>query len=94
MVEIKWTARAKKDLKQIHLFIANDSLLYADRFVAILFERVEILENFPNSGRVVPETNDKSIRELIQGNYRIFYKIENRNLIYVLRIHHSSKLIS
>jgi len=33
-----------------------------------------LLVNFPESGRIVPEKNNPEIRELIEGNYRIFYK--------------------
>jgi len=42
---------------------------------------------------MVPEKEDVTIRELIEGNYRIFYKVYSNELIVVLRIHHSSKEI-
>jgi len=62
-------------------------LFYADRFTDNLVSRVDQLIDYPNSGRVVPEKEDSSIRELIEGNYRIFYKIN------ILRIHHASRNI-
>jgi mRNA-degrading endonuclease RelE of RelBE toxin-antitoxin system len=43
-------------------------------------------------GKVVPEFNIENIRELIEGNYRIVYKI-NPDYLGVLRVHHSSRIL-
>ena len=93
MVEISWTRTALKDLREIHNFISNDSDFYADRQILRFMERVEILIKFPLLGRVVPEKEDETIRELIEGNYRIFYKLVSKTQIHILRIHSSSKQI-
>lgn len=50
------------------------------------------LEDFPKSGRIVPEFDSDVIRELIEGNYRIVYKI-NSNHIGVVRVHHSARIL-
>ena len=94
MAEIIWTRSTLNDLKEIHEYIAKDSLFYADRFVLLLNSRVEILENFPLSGRVVPEKEDETIRELIEGNYRIFYKMVSKSKVNILRIHHAAQNIN
>ena len=39
------------------------------------------------------ENGEFLIQELIEGNYRIFYKIEKRNGISILRVHHAAKNI-
>jgi plasmid stabilization system protein ParE len=44
----------------------------------------------PYSGRMVPEYNDESIRELIEGGYRIVY-ILLENQIDVVSVRHRSK---
>jgi len=93
MGKIIWTRSSLRDIKQIHEYISDDSKFYADRFVNRLVGRVDILEKFPLTGRMAPETEDETIRELIEGNYRIFYKVEKRNDIAVLRIHHAAKNI-
>ena len=93
MGKIVWTSSSLRDLQQIHEYISEDSMFYADRFVTKLYERVNILEDFPLTGRMVPEKEDESIRELIEGNYRIFYKVEKRNNISILRVHHSARNI-
>ena len=92
MVKIVWTDFAIEDLKSIHDYISKDSKRYADRYVEKLIDRVGQLEQFPRSGRVVPEFDSTTIRELIEGNYRIVYKI-SVDQIAIIRIHHSSRLL-
>jgi len=53
--------------------------------------RARQLKKQPQSGRIVPETDDPSIKELIIGNYRIIYKIRSKSRIDMLTIHHSAK---
>ena len=93
MGKIIWTCSSLRDLQQIHEYISEDSKFYADRFVKRLVTRVDILEDFPLTGRIIPEMEDETLRELIEGNYRIFYKIEKRNGISILRVHHAEKNI-
>ena len=42
-------------------------------------------------GRVVPEAQDPELRELIEGNYRIVYRIVSQDLVSVIRIVHAKK---
>lgn len=93
MDEIIWSKSALSDLKSIFDYIALDSVNYAERHVNKLIERTEVLVEFPKTGRVVPEKEDITIRELIEGNYRIFYKISSPQKITIIRIHHSAKKI-
>jgi len=81
---------AIEDLRLIHDYISKDSKRYAVRFIEKLFERVDQLKSFPKSGRVVPELNLESIRELIEGNYRIVYKI-SANQVAIIRVHHAAR---
>jgi len=93
MVEIIWTNHALADLESIASFIAQDSDKYAQLTIRKLFTKTDVLKSFPQSGRVVPEKNNTNIRELIEGNYRIIYEVVNESVIYVLTVHHSSKLL-
>jgi toxin ParE1/3/4 len=93
MAKVSWTTLALEDLKEIHSYISKDSKFYADRFTAKLIQRVDVLIAFPLSGRIVPEKDDESIRELIEGNYRIFYKLESAEVLFIIRIHHAAMKI-
>ena len=91
MVKINWTSLAVSDLKGIFDYIADDSSRYAQITAGKIHYRVQTLADQPNSGRIVPEFEDTTIRELISGNYRIIYSIVNDHQIDVLRIFHSAR---
>lgn len=91
MVEINWTGQALEDIESIAIFISRDSKKYAALQIAHFFERVDILESHPKIGRIVPEMNKPNIRELIEGNYRIIYRILFSKRIDILTVHHSAQ---
>lgn len=51
----------------------------------------KILVQFPLSGKVVAEINQKEIREIIEGRYRIIYKIVSPTRIDILTVLHSAR---
>jgi len=65
MAQIEFTYQALSDIDDIAMYISHDSLHYAELQVEKIFKRIEILEQFPLIGRIVPEFNIKSIHELI-----------------------------
>ena len=93
MGRISWTKQAVSDLKNIYEFIAADSKFYAKREISKIKLRTQPLRNHPQLGRIVPEFNDYSIRELFEGRYRIVYKVLGETNIDILTIHHSSREI-
>ena len=93
MVEIIYTEQSISDMNDIAAYIAIDSKHYAALQIEKFFNRIDLLVTFPLMGRVVPEQSAKSVRELIEGNYRIIYKVVNKNTIHILTFHHSRKLL-
>lgn len=91
MVKLIWTDQAIDDLNDIGNYIGESSEKYAKLTVKRLFERTQILREFPLSGRIVPEKNDESIRELIDGNYRIIYETHSADQVNILTIYHSAR---
>ena len=87
-----WSPLAKLDLKDIAAFIAEDSSSAAERFVRSLFPAVERLADFPESGRMVPEFNDPSIREVIRKPCRIVYRMDSKKrIVEIARVWHSAR---
>lgn len=72
--------------------IAEDNPKASIKWVESVFEIIEQLEQYPESGRVVPEINKSNIRELIYGDYRIVYKIHQEGL-YILTIRHFKQML-
>lgn len=94
MVEINWTEQSLVDIDNIAEFIAKDSLKYAQIQVQHFFDSVEHLQSQPKAGRIVPETNDTNIREIIVGFYRVIYLITSDKQIDIITIHHSKRLLN
>jgi toxin ParE1/3/4 len=91
MVEIRWLKEARDDLKEIYDYISRDSKPYAERQVSRVFERTQIIKNHLKAGRVVKEINRPDIREIIEGNYRIIYRIVNEKTVHILMVHHGAR---
>ena len=94
MVRINWTLQAREDLKYIAEYISHDSKNYAKLQVLRIKKRTEILRDQVFAGKKVEEVDDMKIRELIEGNYRIIYKVVSRDKIHILTVHHSSRDLS
>ncbi|MCP9199437.1 type II toxin-antitoxin system RelE/ParE family toxin [Gramella sp. GC03-9] len=94
MVQVNWTIQARDDLKTIYNYIARDSKKYAQLQVLRLKSRTHILKTQAFSGKIVPELERNDIRELIEGSYRIIYKVINENRVDILSVHHSARDLS
>lgn len=92
MTPLLWTRRAIEDVQSIQQFIAQDSLQYAQLVRQQLIAAVERLPAFPQSGRIVSEVNNPAIREVIQGSYRIVYRLIHGE-IHILTVHHAARLL-
>jgi toxin ParE1/3/4 len=91
MVKIVWTEQSVSDLKDIFDYISKDSKRYAGNQINRIKSKTFILKSRPESGRMVPEIGMSEIRELIEGNYRIIYRIYSNESIEILTIHHSAR---
>jgi len=82
-----WTEPALADLNEIADYIALDKLPAARSLVRQVFEAVERLEQFPESGSVPPELPSARYREVVVGPCRIFYRCDHNKayILYVMR---------
>ena len=53
--------------------------------------RNELKAIFESIGKEVTERGDFAVRELVEGNYRIIYKLVDKGRIDILTIHHRSR---
>lgn len=74
MIELIWSPRSIADLDEIRAFIEADSPAWAELTVRRLVAAVERLQQFPDSGRVVPERQSPLLREVISGKFRVVYR--------------------
>jgi toxin ParE1/3/4 len=86
-VRVHWTNTAVEHLLSIHEYVAQDSDVYADRLMDQLTRRSQQIETFPRSGRRVPEYNTPDVREVIEGSYRIIYRIREEQIDILAVVH-------
>ena len=87
-----WSPQAIEDIEAIAEYIARDSAVYAESTIERIFEASEKLIQFPKLGRIVPEKNDESIREIFVFQYRIIYEI-TASEIHILTVVHGKRII-
>ena len=91
-MRVYWTNNAVAHLLAIYDRIAHDSELYALQVADRLTKRSEQIGAFPLSGRAVPEYESPDIREVIEGPYRIIYKV-NPDQVDVLALIHGQQVL-
>lgn len=90
MARIRWTDEAEKWLRDIHNYIAQDNPTAAQKIVSAIYEKAQLLKNFPEIGYKYKTEPEGEIRILLYGHYRIAYLIRNKNLIDILGIFHGA----
>ena len=84
--QVRLSRSARSDIQDIVRYISIDDPVQALRFGRFLIQHTKSLGQFPERGRVVPEFNDDSIREIIVRRYRIVYRVNHQTLsIEVIR---------
>jgi addiction module RelE/StbE family toxin len=83
--QLVWAESALADLDALAAYIALDSAHYAAATVDRIVACVEHLATFPLSGRVVPEYENPTIREVFWRHYRIVYHVEGE-IVTVLAV--------
>ena len=92
MTRVIWTRQAIEDVEAIKAYVARDSVRYASLLAERIVAAVGRLESFPESGRVVPEVGDETLREVVYGAYRIVYRVQPDS-VEVVAVHHAARLL-
>ena len=90
--KVVWTDSAIADLKEICTHISHDNREAAERVGRGILDHVRILATFPFIGPPFPRRSSGVIREIVHGNYRIFYEVNGRSkVVHVLRVWHGAR---
>jgi plasmid stabilization system protein ParE len=84
---VAWTSSARDSLDEILAFIAADSQEAAAKVVEVVLAAAESLSLFANRGRVVPETDTPSIREIFVYRYRLLYQVHDTEVRVIAILH-------
>lgn len=89
MAEINWTDEALRWLEDIFEYIAADNREAAGRTVQGIYDRAQILSDFPENGYRY-EASQRDVRILLYGHYRITYLIRADGNVDILGVFHGA----
>ncbi|CAA0339587.1 Toxin of the toxin/antitoxin chromosome stabilization protein [Alteromonas alvinellae] len=92
MAEIVWTEPALNDLDNIAEYITVSNLVAAKQLVKEVFAKVDMLEEYPKSGKSVSELPSLNYRELYVKPCRIFNKFEDNKAFTLHVMRHEQDL--
>jgi toxin ParE1/3/4 len=91
-MKVVWSPLAVDRVSEIATYIAQENSAAAIEWIDAVFRKMKELQTFPESGRIVPETQNRTIRELIYGNYRLIYRLEEKR-VSVLTVRHGKQIL-
>jgi plasmid stabilization system protein ParE len=86
---VVWSLEAEEDFEAICHYMERQSFQLANQWGDSLINKVELLQQFPEMGRIVPEKDIHFIREVFVGDYRLIYSYQN-SIINLLAIKHQA----
>jgi plasmid stabilization system protein ParE len=90
--QVALSPSARGDLRDIVRYISLDSPERAVGFGQFLISNTKRLADFPELGRVVPEFDDASIREIVVRSYRVIYRVSHaEQRVDVARFWHAAR---
>ncbi len=90
MGKVNWTSEAELWLRDIHDEIARDNLAAAQRTIERIYQKAEILEEYPEIGYLYQPGSAEPLRILLYGHYRIGYRIKADKEIDILGVFHGA----
>lgn len=89
-----WTNFAAQNLHNIFDYIAETSHYYAQLVKNNFLLTARELNQFPESGRIVPEKGINGYREKFVYSYRLIYRISDKKIYIVALIHMKQNISS
>ncbi|MEO5343051.1 MAG: type II toxin-antitoxin system RelE/ParE family toxin [Gammaproteobacteria bacterium SHHR-1] len=91
MARLRWTREAEQWLHDIFDYIAQDNPVAAARVVRGIYDKAQVLIDFPDIGYRYRAEKEGEIRVLLYGHYRIAYlRREDSKWIDVLGVFHGA----
>ena len=89
MAELNWTLEADQWLRDIYDHIAEDNPIAAAGVIEGIYERAQVLLDFPHIGFRY-QGSERDIRILLYGHYRIAYLVRGEGRIDILGVFHGA----
>jgi plasmid stabilization system protein ParE len=73
-------------------YVERRAPIAAKRLAQRIMTRIRSLRRFPEGGGFVPEDDLRRYRELIEGNYRIIYRVQGKAVV-IMSIYYGARLL-
>jgi toxin ParE1/3/4 len=93
MAKITWTQEAESWLFDIYGYIAGDNTVAAMETVQGIYDRAQILTDFPECGSRY-WVSKRNVRILLYGHFRITYLVKDDGDVDILGVFHGALDIS
>ena len=90
-MKVRFTPTARAQFLSALAYIRRDKPSAAINFRQHSEKVLRRLEDFPESGRIIPEFPELPFREVIISPYRFFYKIKS-DVVWIVAVWHSAQL--
>ena len=84
---VAWTQTARDCVDEILQFIAADSPIAAAKVLDVILAAAESLSVFAERGRVVPEIENRNVREIFVYRYRLMYQVAGDDVRILAVVH-------
>jgi len=90
-VSVRFTPAAQRQLLEALEFLAARRPSAARAFLQRVRARLEVLEDYSQAGRRVPEFPELPVREVLVPPYRLFYRVRESG-VWLVGVWHDARL--
>jgi len=90
VAKLRWTEEAATWLEDIHDYISLDNPSAAQSVVRGIYDRVQVLAEFPRIGHVHQDVPEGEVRILLYGHYRVAYLLHEDEVVEILGVFHGA----
>ncbi|MCO6439626.1 MAG: type II toxin-antitoxin system RelE/ParE family toxin [Nitrococcus mobilis] len=92
MAEVVWSEPALADLDAIADYIALENPTAAKRLVRNIFDHIDQLEAYPDSGSFPQELKDRRYRQIVEPPFRVIYRHDKKQrFVFILHVMRSEQ---
>jgi toxin ParE1/3/4 len=92
-VKVVWSPLARDQVVQAVAWIAAERPAAALRWFERVLQKAAALESFPDMGRMVPEVQRSSVREVLVDPYRLIYR-RDKGQVAILALRHCRRYLA
>jgi toxin ParE1/3/4 len=94
MMRLIWSLQSLDDLAAIRDYVSRDAPVAAQRLIESIYAKADSLAAHPRSGGLVEEDSQGTYRQLLHGNYRLIYRVDDTaKVVRIVTVIHAARLL-